>query len=97
MAHPAESDSRAVSSNAPDKQVTNGVGGSASTDTEYAVDPKPTWYTMGRPGAPGQTTHLPGNTPRPGSPGTKITEGHLQLTEKLLDEQRRNLQRLPEG
>jgi hypothetical protein len=52
---------------------------------------------MGRPGDPGQTTHRPGSTPRPGSPGIRITEGHLQLTEKLLDEQRRNLLELPHG
>jgi len=38
-----------------------------------------------------QTIHLRGHASRPGSPGVRVTERHLRLTEKLLCEQRRNL------
>jgi hypothetical protein len=42
-----------------------------------------------------KTIHRRGYAFRAGSQVTRITEGHLQLTEKLLCEQRRNLLRLP--
>src|SRR6266446_6779362 len=42
-----------------------------------------------------RTLHPRGHASRPGSPGVRVSEGHLQLTENVLCEQRRNLKHLP--
>ena len=61
--------------------------------------PFPPWpsipkFLLGNQGAL-RTIHAQGYASRPGSPGIRITEGHLTLTEKRLCEQRRNLLWLP--
>src|ERR1700674_612031 len=42
-----------------------------------------------------KTTQPIGYASRPGSPGSRVSEGHLRLTENVLCEQRRNLKHLP--
>ena len=48
-------------------------------------------------GGAGKTTYHDGYASRACAQVIRITEGYLRLTEKLLGEQRRNLQELPTG
>ena len=82
-------------SNAPDKQVTNGVVGSIiSMRSNFGTDPDvETGFD-----ATGslRDSYLRGYAPRACSQVRRIAERYLRLTEKLLCEQRRNLLGLPE-
>ena len=90
------SDSGGVPSNAPDKQVTNGVVGSIYRgDSSFTPGPYLPYNSLWEVGAP-MTTSSKGMCFSGLFAGHKGTEGYLRLTEKLLCEQRRNLLWLPE-
>ena len=81
-------------SNAPDKQVTHGVVENASRYLQvHVLTPTPRVSMRSRRAS--KTMHPRGEVLRPGSPGIRITEGHLRLMEQLLGEQHRNLLKLP--
>src|SRR5712692_872735 len=74
--------------------TTNGVVEAKSEERLVSPQTLKPQFVEGNKGA-FKTIHPQGDASRPGSPGVRVSEGHLRLTENVLCEQRRNLRHLP--